>query len=234
MDNLARPDAQQDFGPSLVQFVAAEGSGKIIAPLQKFLEDSHDAPSLRASVKHIRPALIADIAHFLCISHGRHPGIIDHAATKIVDDVAREWLVEAINGFALERAFLNQLTVTAGPIARQTGQEKITALLEHQSKSFQMLATSDRKGTAAGAAIAFIIDWRCTRPLLDIAALSLGIEPSKCTLPENTLAQKLAHILASDTAKSRAMMFGAQQLLGQQRGLWQLIAARHNEISSQH
>ncbi len=234
MDNLARPDAQQDFGLSLVRFVAAEGSDKIVAPLRKFLDDSHDAPALRASVKNIRPALIADIAHFLCISHGRYPGIVDHSATKIVDDVAREWLVDAINGFASERAFLNQLTVTAGPIARQTGQEKITALIEHQSKSFQMLATSDRKGTAAGAAIAFILDWQCTRPLLDIAALSLGLAPSKCILPDGYSSQQLAHTLASDSSKSRAMMFGAQQLLSQQRGLWQLIAARHTEMSNRY
>jgi hypothetical protein len=234
MDSLARPDALHDFDVSLMRFVAAEGSIGIVAPLQKFLEDSHDAPSLRASVKNIRPALIADISHFLCISHGRHPGVVDHAASKIIDDIARDWLVEAINGFVVERAFLNQLTVAAGPITRQNGQEKITAILEQQSKSFQMLATSDRKGTAAGAAIAFVIDWQSTRPLLDIVAISLGIEPAKSILPPASSTQELAGQLAFDTGKSRAMMFGAQQLLSQQRGLWQLIAARHAEISNQY
>ncbi len=234
MDNLARPDVQQDFGKSLIRYVAEKGSGNVAAPLRKFLDDSHDTPALRASVKNIRPALIADIAHFLCISHGRHPGIIDHAATKIADDPAREWLIHAISGFAAERAFLNQLTVAAGPIARQKGQEKITALIGHQAKSFQMLATSDRKGTAAGAAIAFVLDWQNTRPLIDITALSLGLEPTKISLPEHPSSEIVANALASDTSKSRAMMFGAEQLLGQQRGLWQLIAARHTETVSQY
>lgn len=234
MDNLARPDATQDFGLSFVRFTASEGSSNVVAPLQKFLGDSHDAPAFRASVKNIRPTLIADIAHFLCITHGRHPGVVDHAATKIIDDVARDWLVEAVNGFAAERSFLNQLNVAAGPITRQAGQEKITAVLEQLSKSFQMLATSDRKGTAAGAAIAFVLDWHTTRPLIDIAALSLGLVPVKNTLPDALSSQQMATALATDTAKSRAIMFGGQQILSQQRGLWQLITARHVEMSNQY
>jgi hypothetical protein len=39
----------------------------------------------------------------------------------------------------------------------------------------------------------------------------------------------LASQLAQNDSYARAMGFGAQQLLGQQRGLWQLIAARHAE-----
>ncbi len=233
MDNLARPNTPQDIGGSLLRLVQTDGSARIVSPLHKFLNASHDAPALRTSVRNIRPALIADIAHFLCISHGRHPGVIDHAATKIIDDAAREWIVKAIDSFSVERSFLNKLTVAAGPIARQIGQEKITALIGNQAKSFQMLATSDRKGTAAGAAIAFVLDWQITRPLLDIAALSLGMEPPKCVLPEDETAKALADTLALDGSKSRAMMFGAEQLLAQQRGLWQLIAARHAEMSNQ-
>jgi hypothetical protein len=237
MDNLARPDFKQsnvaeDFGGSLAAVIAAEGSLAVIKPIAKFLKDSRDSSDLRSSVKTLRPALIADISHFLCISHGRHPGIIDHAATKIVEEAAREWLLHAIDGFAAERGYLNQLTVAAGPIARQTGQEKITAIIANQSKSFEMLATSDRNGCAAGAAIAFVMDWQNTRNLLDECALALGIQPTKLALPDPSQSLDLANMLTPDNAKQRAMLFGAQQMLAQQRGLWQLIVARHVEMNS--
>jgi hypothetical protein len=237
MDNLARPDFAKanpanDFGVSLSALIDAEGSLDAIKAISKFLKDSRDSSDLRSSVKTQRPALIADIAHFLCISHGRHPGIVDHAATKIIEEPAREWLVQAIDGFAAERGYLNQLTVAAGPIARQTGQEKITAIITNQSKSFEMLATSDRKGCAAGAAIAFVLDWQNTRDILDECGLSLGIQPSKLGLPNRLESISLANALTPDIAKQRAMMFGAQQMLAQQRGLWQLIAARHVEMQN--
>ncbi len=233
MDNLARLDAKQDFGKSLMSLIAADGSENAVKPLVKFLDDSRDRLDLRSSIKAIRPVLVADIAHFLCVSHGRHPGVIDHAATKIIDEEAREWLVQAIDAFAAERTFLNQLTVAAGPITRQVGQEKITAVITAQANSFQMLATSDRKGCAAGAAIAFATDWQNTRPLLEECAIALGIEPQPCSLPDLAVSQALALSLAPEAGKQRAMLFGAGQLLAQQRGLWQLIAARHAEMISQ-
>ncbi len=233
MDNLARPDSESAFGAKLLATVVAGGSASIAAPMQKFLKDSRDVRDLRSSVKTTRPALIADIAHFMCISHGRLPGVVDHAATKIIDEAARGWLVQAIEGFAAERAFLNQLTVAAGPIRRLIGQDKISALLASQSKSFEMLATSDRQGCPAGAAIAFVADWQATRPLLELAALALGIEPKTPALPENNASEELANALASTDGQKRAMLFGAEQLVAQQRGLWQLIAARHLEMSNQ-
>jgi hypothetical protein len=230
MDNLARPDGTAEFGSSFVRFVTHEGSSGVVMPMEKYLDDSRETPGLRTSVKNIRPALVADVAHFMCIAHGRLPGVIDYAATKIVDDEARSWFVDAINAFGRERAFLNQLTVAAGPVTRQLGQEKVTALVTNQVKSFQMIATSDRKGCAAGAAIAFVLDWQATRPLLDCCALYLNIEPAQLALPVAGHSRELIESLAKSDAQSRAMMFGAQQLLGQQRGLWQLIAARHTEM----
>jgi hypothetical protein len=234
MDNLARPDSELAFGEGLLRLVETDGSAGVTAPMQKFLNDSREVRDLRSSVKTIRPALIADIAHFMCISHGRLPGVVDHAASKIVDEAARIWLVQAIEGFSAERSYLNQLTVAAGPIRRLIGQDKISALLANQSKSFEMLATSDRKGCPAGAAIAFILDWRATRNLLDHAALALGIEPQQISLPDAQMSEKIANELGVNEAQKRAMLFGAQQLLAQQRGLWQLIAARHSEMGNLH
>lgn len=235
MENFARHGSQpvatmSDFGARLLRTIDDDGSLQVTRPIFKFLSDSRDSPDLRSAVIRLRPALIADIAHFQCISHGRHPGVIDHAASKIVDDTAREWLLQATGSFAAERHYLNQLTVAAGPIARQSGQEKITAILTSQSKSFEMLATSDRQGCAAGAAISFAIDWQKTRPLLDQCAVTLGIEPTAISLPPAAQTIALADLLASTSSVQRAMMFGAQQLLAQQRGLWQLIAARHTEM----
>jgi hypothetical protein len=229
MDNLARGEEDVDFGNSFVRNIVDGGSASVIAPLIAFLGDRGDRPDLRAVVKNARGALVADIAHFINISHGRHPGIVDHAAQKIVDPVARNWLIDATDGFAAERQFLNALTVAAGPIRRHVGQDKITALISGQSKNFQMLATSDRKGCPAGAALAFIVDWQQTRPLLERIALHIGMEPPAVRLPSVETCGALANKLAQDDAHVRAMGFGAQQLLAQQRGLWQLIAARHVE-----
>jgi hypothetical protein len=234
MNNLARPDSDTAFGSLLLRLVETDGSVTVTASMYKFLNDSRDVRDLRSSVKTTRPALIADIAHFMCISHGRLPGVVDHAAGKIVDGDARLWLVNAIDGFASERAFLNKLTVAAGPIRRLLGQDKVSALLANQTKSFEMLANSDRKGCPAGAAIAFVLDWQATRPVLDQAALALGIDPGQPSLPTSQACGALADMLASDDAKKRAMLFGAGQLLAQQRGLWQLIAARHIEMANLH
>ncbi len=229
MENLARPELDVDFGSSFVRTIISDGSFAVIKPLLGYLGDRGDRPDLRPPVKNARAALIADVAHFINISHGRHPGVVDHAAHKIVDDAARKWLITAIDGFAAERGFLNALTVAAGPIRRHNGQDKITALIGGQTKNFEMLATSDRKGCPAGTAIAFVIDWHQTRGLLDRIALHLGIEPPKTSLPDIVLCEALASQIAQNDNYTRAMGFGAQQLLGQQRGLWQLIAARHAE-----
>jgi hypothetical protein len=230
MDNLARPDLTSDFGTAFLGYVRENSSVPITAPLSKFLQSSQNPSGLRSAAQEARPALIADIAHFMCVSHGLHPGVVDHAATKILDDSARRWLVDAINAFAAERNFLNNLTVAAGPLRSRSGQEKVSALLSTQSKNFQMLATSDRRGCAAGAAIAFILDWVETRPLLVQVAYNLGIDAMRIDFPSESECQQLAGILGADTAASRAMMFGAEQLLGQQRGLWRVIAARHSAM----
>jgi hypothetical protein len=221
------------FGEGFAVSVAANGSAPVATPLAAFLDRSMSAPDLRKSVKNSLPALLADIAHFLNISHGRFPGVIDHAAGKIVDEAARDWLTAATAAFAAERAFLNRLTVAAGPIRRHVDQDKVEALLATQHRSFEMLATSDRRGCPAGAAMAFALDWQATRGLLDRAALMLAVEPEACTLPSAEATITLADALAGNPAAERAMAFGSEQLLAQQKGLWTLIAARHQVMTTQ-
>jgi hypothetical protein len=230
MDNLARPQRDDAFGAAFVRSILSDGSLSVVKPLLAFLGDNSARPDLRSPAKAARAALLADIAHFMNISHGRHPGIIDHTAHKIVDDAARRWLIQAIDGMSAERAYLNDLTVTAGPIRRLAGQEKITAMIELQSKNFEMLATSDRKGCPAGAAIAFVVDWHQTRQLLDRVALNIGLEARPVSLPAIEDCERLAQDLDNGPGYRRAMAFGSDQLLAQQRGLWQLLAARHAEM----
>ncbi len=229
MDNLARPDIISDFGSLFVDAVLADGSVAVTAPLANFISEGSTRPDLRSPYKYARGALVADVAHFINISHGRHPGIIDHAAHKIVDDAARKWLIRAIDAFAVERAFLNALTVAAGPERRHIGENKIAALILGQAKNFEMLATSDRKGCPAGTALAFAIDWQRSRPLLSAVALHVGLDVPPCTLPGIPECGDLAEKLGITDSCRRAMRFGAEQTLAQQRGLWQLVAARHAE-----
>jgi hypothetical protein len=113
MDNLAKPYSDSDLGTGLQSLVTENGSASLTAQLRRFIESSRDPNGLRQRTNILRPALIADIAHFMCVSHGRHPGVIEHAATKILDDEAREWFVTAIDGFIIERDYLNRLTVAA-------------------------------------------------------------------------------------------------------------------------
>ncbi|MFN3618875.1 DUF6975 family protein [Sphingorhabdus sp.] len=230
MDNLARPPLHHGQSDIFVRNIMSDGSLNVVAPLLSFLTNKRDKPHFRAQGKSARTALLADISHFMHISHGRHPGIIDYAAQKIVDEAARNWLVQAIDGMLGERAFLNRLTVTAGPIRRLSGQDKVNALVESQAKNFQLLATSDRKGCSSGAVIAFVLDWHQTRPLLDIVAYEMGLAHSPVTLPSVTECVQLVEKLEHNEGYRRAMAFGADQTLAQQRCLWQLVVARHVEM----
>ena len=78
------------------------------------------------------------------------------------------------------------------------------------------------------AALALVLDWRPIRRVLDAAAQRFGIQVPPLDLPG--LAETLT--VASDAAETpgieRAMAFGAQQLLVQHRGLWDLLESRES------
>lgn len=169
---------------------------------------------------------LADAAHYLCLLHGRHPGVVDHAATRSADNAARDWLVRAAEAFARERAYLTQVTVALGPAPSTAGQSDCETTVSQQRHALDMLAQSDRRGCAMGAAIALVLDWRAVRHALDVAAIRVGIEPQPCDLPEWTATLAVARAIGGDDATDRAMQFGARQLLNQHRGLWDLLQAR--------
>ena len=171
---------------------------------------------------------IADIAHFLCVLHGCHPSVVDHAATKATEPIARDWLVHAMNGFTAERAFLTKLTVSAGPIMGLRMEDQSNAAVLAQRKALEMLAQSDRNGCALGASFALVLEWQAIRPLLENIAVKLGIEPGSASLPSSEATNRLNAELAKSRSVERAIIFGVDQILAQHRGLWQLLEARRN------
>jgi len=175
---------------------------------------------------------LADAVHFLCLLHGRYPGVIDNAARKAVDPASRQWMDEAADAFAQERAFLSKIASAVGPVPSTQGQAQCEAAVTAQRKAIDMLAESDRHGCAVGAAIALTLDWRTIRVLLDISAQRLDLNPPTCTLPDLRETARLAAAVAETPAIERAMVFGAQQLITQHSGLWDLMAAR--TLSRQH
>lgn len=185
----------------------------------------------RASTGVARDALLsladlADAAYYLCLLHGRHPGVIDHAATRSADNAARTWLIQAADGFAAERSYLTQVTVAVGPAPSTAGQSDCEAVVSQQRHALDMLAQSDRRGCAMGAAMALVLDWRAVRHVLDMAAIRAGLEPHGSSLPDRAATLAVARAIGGDDGVDRAIQFGARQLLNQHRGLWDLLAAR--------
>ena len=77
-----------------------------------------------------------------------------------------------------------------------------------------------------GAAIALVLDWRAVRKILEVAALRVSVEPPPSLIPTSSATLAVAKALGTDESISRALHFGARQLLGQHRGLWDLLQAR--------
>lgn len=169
---------------------------------------------------------LADAVHFLCLLHGRHPGVVDSAARKAVDAASRQWMDEAADAFVQERAFLSKVAAAVGPVPSTQGQAQCEAAVAGQRRALDMLAESDRHGCAVGAAIALTLDWRTIRVILDISAQRLDMTPPRCTLPDLRDTARLAGTIADSPAVERAMIFGAQQLIAQHSGLWDLMSAR--------
>ncbi len=172
-----------------------------------------------------QPPELADLVHFLCLLHGRRPGVIDHAANTTTG-IERAWLDRAVAGFMKERLYITRLTVDAGPVTGVSEDDHSEAAAVDLRGSFQLLALSERHGCAIGAALAFALDWPDLRAILDPLAERLGIDPPLCALPGELEVRELADRISATPAAARAMMFGADQLFQLQRGAWRLLAAR--------
>ncbi len=169
---------------------------------------------------------LADAVHFFGLLHGRNPGLAELASARATDPAERRWFDAATGAFARERAYLSSLSAAAGPMPSTAGQQQCEATVTAQGHAIDTLGRSERQGCALGAAIALALDWRAIRAVLDAAATRLDVTVRPATLPD--LHQTIALIDAcnGEAGVERAMVFGAQQILAQHRGLWDLLATR--------
>lgn len=167
-----------------------------------------------------------DLVHLLCGLYGHHPGPLDLALVQCPVGPVQDWMTEATNAFERERLYLVRLTSAVGPVPSTPGHAETQAALLAQRHALETLARSERSGCALGAATALISDWRSIRPLLDRAAMRVGVSVPPCALPcEEDIADVLA-MSATAPGPERAIRFGSEQLLLQHRALFDLLEAR--------
>lgn len=200
----AAPSHVGDAG--VADLVRAEGSAS--APWAVALPDARDLRD------------VADAMHGLCQMYGAHPSPVDLAIHRSDDRTLSDWLARAADAFHAERTYLTRIVAAAGPLPSTPGQAQSEAAIAAQRHALDVLARSDRAGCAIGAAVALVLDWSAVRPIVDSAATRLGIAPPAFALPRHE------PLFAPDPRLDRARIFGARQLLTQQRGLWTLLEAR--------
>lgn len=169
---------------------------------------------------------LSDAVHFLCMLHGRHPGVVDHASTRCLDSSARSWLEAGARAFAAERALLARLAVAAGPIPSTPGGAVTESTVLAQRHAVEMLAQSERNGCAIGAAAAVMIDWSSIRPVLEAAARRFGADVPPVGYDNPASIATFAEAYAASPGIERAALFGAEQIAIQHHGLWDLLEAR--------
>ena len=169
---------------------------------------------------------LADAVHLFCSLYGRHPGLIELALNNCPSGPVRDWLREASDAYERERLYLVRLTAAVGPLPSTPGAAETEAALVAQRHAIETLAKSERRGCALGAATALMADWSSIRSLLDRAADRMGIQKPALILPDEA---SIVRVIADGTdgvASERALGFGGEQLLLQNRGLLDLLEAR--------
>lgn len=186
-------------------------------------------PHLHALIEETGPHSgrdLADAVHLLCGLHGRHPGLIELALTQCSDDSARPWLAHASEAFERERLYLVRLTSAVGPMPSTPGAAETEASLVGQRHALEILASSERRGCALGAATALVGDWWPIRRLLDRAAARAGLDVPAPSLPDEASVMAIVESASDTDSSSRALAFGSEQLLLQHRALFDLLEAR--------
>ena len=169
---------------------------------------------------------LADCVHLYCSLYGRYPGLIEIALNNCPAGPVRDWLKEASDAYERERLYLVRLTAAVGPLPSTPGSAETEAALVSQRHAIETLAKSERRGCALGAATALMADWPAIRAVLDRAADRIGMQKPALTLPDP---DSIVRVIADGTdgvASERALGFGGEQLLLQNRGLFDLLEAR--------
>jgi hypothetical protein len=146
--------------------------------------------------------------------------MIEAATGNAADPVERAWLEQAAEAFGEERFYLSRLVAAAGPLPSTPRQAECESAFVGLRHAFEMLARSGRSGCALGAVEALVMEWHVIRPLLDRAADRFDVAVVRCVMPD------IFADIRPSLATERAMAFGAQQLLVQHRGLWDLLESR--------
>lgn len=169
---------------------------------------------------------LADAVHLLCNIHGRHPGMIEIALSLCPKGPAQAWLNRAAEAFERERLYLVRLTSAVGPMPSTPGAAETENVLSSQRNALETLARSERKGCALGAATALVGDWWPIRRMLDRAAMRAGLDCPAPSLPDEASIVEVIGASSEGVANDRALAFGAEQLLLQHRGLFDLLEVR--------
>ena len=169
---------------------------------------------------------LADAVHLLCSLYGRHPGLVELALAHAAPGPVRDWLLAASNAFERERLYLVRLTAAVGPLPSTPGSAETESVLGQQRHAIETLALSERRGCALGATTALVADWGVVRGVLDRAAARMGVDVPACSLPDSEAVTSVLRAGIDGTAAERALGFGGEQLLLQNRGLFDLLEAR--------
>ncbi|MFM6853071.1 MAG: DUF6975 family protein [Sphingopyxis sp.] len=215
MVQAQRIDQVNDLTRAIDALVTAEGAGAHAYVQSRKLVEG------RGATRNL-----ADAVHFFGLLHGRQPGLIDLAGARAVDPAERAWFAAATTAFARERAYISTLSCAAGPMPSTAGQQQCEATVLAQGHAIDMLGQSERRGCALGAALAMALDWRSIRAVLDTAAARLDVTARPAALPDLHETVALIDQQIGNPSVERAMLFGAQQLLAQHAGLWDLLATR--------
>lgn len=178
---------------------------------------------------------IADVCHYLCILHGRYPGVMDSLSDRMVG-AGDPFYSELAERFTAERRLLTDLTVAAGPIGRLTGEDRSMNMVEQSRVAIDLLARSDREGCALGAAAALLTEWKHIRPALEAIARRLGVTTGELN-HESLNTQMLERVTSlPEKRQKRAIAFGIKQFFHQHEQFWLLLnnrcAARRAELSN--
>jgi hypothetical protein len=208
-------NSADDMGDLLMALAASEGSAS--HPYTHSFELNADPLANRN---------LADVLHLLSMLHGAQPGLVEASAMRNVAPQADQWFKRAVRGFAVERSYMAQLIVVAGPTPSTPGEAETGAAVLGQRHALDTIAASDRFGCALGAVAALLFDWQSIRSVLDTAAVRNGIEVPECELPDDDETSSVLNRLPPQPRLDRALAFGARQLLVQHRGLWDLLETR--------
>ncbi len=208
---------QEPLRASEAQLLRVESGGTAAHPYYE---------RLLAGFGHTASRNLSDAVHLFCAIYGRHPGLIELALQACGGDSARDWLRATSDAFERERLFLVRLTSAVGPLPSTPGAAQTESTLLAQRHALETLVGSERRGCALGAVTALVADWPSIRAVLGRAADRLGVEVPACAMPEVDSVVAVIDQGVDGLGPERALGFGGEQLLLQNRGLLDLIEAR--------